>query len=58
MSWIILPIAQEYEKAGDFEPKKKIIRSLKIYLIIAVIAIIGLILFIFYLVFVKKSFSM
>ena len=58
LSWIIIPIAQEYENAGDFEPKLKLKRSLKNNLIVVLIGLIALVVFVIYLVFIKKSFAM
>lgn len=48
-SWFIIPIVQEYEKAGDLDAKNKLKRAIKNNLYFYVLMIIGGILFISYL---------
>ena len=58
LSWVILPIAQECEKAGDLEFRLKLKRSLKKFVIGSLICIIALIIFVFYLIFFAKNFTL
>ena len=58
LSWIIIPLAQDFESAGDFEPKLRFKRALKNYIISTIIGVVTLIVCIIYLIFIKKSFTM
>ena len=50
LSWVIIPVAQEYERAGDFTPKDRLKRAIKTNLYIYLIFLILGIVFILYLV--------
>lgn len=54
LSWLVIPIAQEYEKAGDFTAQQRIKRAIKtnvyMYLLFAVIGVV----FVIYLM-IKKQ---
>jgi len=56
LSWVVIPIIQEYEKAPDFTVKDKLKRALKTNLMFyVIIAVLGLA-FVFYMV-IKKQFT-
>ena len=56
LAWIILPMCQEYEEAGDFTMKQKLMRSIRnnllFYAVMLAIGAVGL----FYLI-IKGGFS-
>jgi hypothetical protein len=47
LAWIVLPLVQEYEEAGEFTPRARLLRSLKnnliFYLVIIAVGLVGLI---------------
>jgi hypothetical protein len=50
LSWVIIPVAQEYEKAGDFSGKARLKRAIRTNIYIYLIFLIGGIIFIMYLI--------
>lgn len=56
LSWIVIPLAQEYEKAGDFTSGKRFKRAIRRNIIFYVIFIVLGVIFLTYLI-VKKQLS-
>jgi hypothetical protein len=50
LSWLIIPVAQEYEKSGDFTPKEKFKRAVKTNIYIYIIFLCLGIIFVLYLI--------
>jgi hypothetical protein len=50
LSWVVIPVAQEYEKAGDFTPKARFKRAIRTNLYIYLIFLVLGVIFILYLV--------
>ena len=54
LSWVVIPLIQEYEKAADFTHTNKIKRSIKINLYFYAIIFAISIVFVFYLIATKQ----
>jgi hypothetical protein len=50
LSWVIIPVAQEYERAADFTSKAKLKRAIKTNVIFYVVLLVVGIVFLSYLV--------
>jgi hypothetical protein len=50
LSWVIIPVAQEYERAGDFTPKARLKRAIRTNVIMYLIFLVVGVVFILYLI--------
>ena len=51
LSWLVIPIVQEYERAGDFTPPEKLWRSIKNNLYFYLITLVAGVFFLLYLLY-------